>query len=247
MLKHAQEAAKALEGIAKPEDMNPLVQMLLSARSDPEVNAVRRALAAAAARNPAPGSRADVVLAAFDTASPGNKVTLLRALGRIGGPKSLAVLTRGVASKDPEVRDASLRALADWPDAGAFDTLLAIAKSKQPLNYKVLAVRGCLRILDDAGFSAGRSARMLGNVMAVSPRPAEKRLVLASLGNTRSLEAVRIASDYLGDDSVGLDAALTIRKILLPENEEDPSFYPFKHSTSKFLPGPDLCGHSSRR
>ncbi len=206
-------AIKTLENVAEPEDMSRLVQLLLTARNDAEGNAIRRAIAATAARNPVPESRADAILAALDTAGAANKPALLRALGRVGGTRSLTALSRGMASKDPGVKDASFRALSDWPDIGAFDTLLAVAKSKQPLNYRVLAVRGCLRMVDDAGMPADRSARMLGNVLAASPRPEEKRLVLASLGNTRSSEAVRIASDYLGDDSVGLDAALAIKKV----------------------------------
>ncbi len=213
-------AIKTLENVAEPGDVTHLVQMLLEARSDAEWTALQRALAATAARNPTSASRADVILAALDTAGARNRVTLLRALGRVGGTKSLAALSRGITSKDAAVKDASLRALADWPDAEGFDSLLAVAGSKQPLNYRVLALRGCLRILDDAGFSADRSARLLGNVMAVSERPEEKRMVLASLGKTRSLEALRIASDYLADDSVGLDAALAIQKMTASEEEE---------------------------
>jgi HEAT repeat protein len=220
-------AIKALETVAEPDDMTQLVQMVLEAPNDVEANAIQRTIAATAARNPVPGSRADAILRALDTASAANKPALLRGLGRLGGSKSLAVLSRGMASKDPAVKDASLRALADWPDTEAFDTLLAVARGKQPLNYKVLALRGCLRIVDDAGYSADRSARLLGNVIAASARPEERRLVLASLGNTRSAEAVRIAADYLSDDSVGLDAALAIQKVTAAEEEEqrhDPEY-----------------------
>jgi hypothetical protein len=204
--------------------MGHLVWVLLTARTDAEANAMRRTIGSTAARNPLQESRADVLLAALDTASAANKAVILRSLGRVGGTKSLAALSRGMANKDPAIKDASLRALADWPDAEAFDSLLAIARGKQPLNYKVLALRGCLRIVDDARFSADRSALMLGNVMAASARPEEKRLVLASLGNTRSIEALRIASDYLGDDSVGLDAALAIQKMTATDEEEELHF-----------------------
>jgi HEAT repeat protein len=213
-------AMKTLESVATPENMKQLVQMQLEALNEAERNAMQRTVAATAARNPVAASRADAILAALDTARGENKISLLRSLGRVGGPKSLSVLSRGVGSKDPAVKDASLRALADLPDVAALDTLLVIARSKQPLNYRVLAIRGCLRILEDAEFSADRNARMLGSVMAVAPRPEEKRLVLASLGNTRSAEAVRIASDYLSDDSVGLDAAVAIRKLTATEQEE---------------------------
>jgi HEAT repeat protein len=214
-------AIKALETVADPGDMKQLVQLLLAARSDAESNAMRRTIAVVASRNPSPDSRPDVLLAALDTASGANKVLLIRTIGRVGGAKSLTVLSRGLASKDPAVRDASLRALADSPEDQAFDSLLAVARGKQPLNYKVVALRGCLRMVEEAGYSADRAARMLANVIAASTRPEEKRLVLASLGNTRSMEALRVASDYLGDDSVGLDAALAIQKIVASDDEKD--------------------------
>jgi HEAT repeat protein len=214
-------AMKTLESVAEPGDMGQLVQLLLAARTDAEANGIRRTIVAVASRNPSPELQADFLLTALDTASAGNEVALIRTIGRVGGRKSLAVLSRGIASKDPAIRDASVRALADSPDEEAFDSLLVVARGKQPLNYKVLALRGCLRIVDDGGYSADRSAHMLEQVIAASTRPEEKRLALASLGNTRSVEALRVASDYLADDSVGFDAALAVHKITASDEMKD--------------------------
>jgi HEAT repeat protein len=216
-----QAAIKTLEAVAGPDDMPNLVQSYLAARGDADANAMRRTIAAVAGRTPAE-SRANAILGVLDTAASTNKAALLRALGRVSGQKSLAVLSRNTASKDPSIKDAALRALAEWPDMQAFDTLLAVAKSKQPLNYKVLAVRACLRIVDDAHLPSGRAARLLEKVVAAAPRVEEKRMALASLGNTSSTEAVRIASGYLGDDSVGLDAALAIQKIAAEDEAVTP-------------------------
>jgi hypothetical protein len=149
---------------------------------------------------------------------------LLRALGRIGGSRALSLVVQDSRSKDADVRDAAVRALADWPNLAAFDSLLAIAKGKEKLNLRVLALRGCVRIVENAPINAATAVRYHERTLAAAERPEEKRLILGALGNLPRAEALKLVIPYLGDDTLGVDAAAAAGKIasgLTPKKSEE--------------------------
>ncbi len=216
-------AIKTLENVAGPDDTAELVKLLKENRDESEWNAIQRSIVAVTARNPDPGKRADALIAALDGANGDARNRLLRTIGRVGGTKAVATLSLGIAGRDPAIKDASIRALAEAPGIEGFEPLLAVARGKNPLPTRVLALRGCLRMVNEAGLPPVRSVPLLGKVLAASERPEERRLVLASLGKSGSREALQIVSGYLRDESVGLDAALAIRTMAAAGEEERPA------------------------
>jgi len=216
-------AIKALGTVASADDQPALIASLLSAKTETEQSAAQRSLASVCGRIADPEVRADRVLAAMTTASGVQRNMLLRALGRIGGSKAMAVISKDVKSPDADTRDAAVRALADWPTLDAFDSLLAIAKSKEKLNLRVLALRGCVRIVENAPINAATAVRYHERTLAAAERPEEKRLVLGALGSLRRSEALRLVLPYLGDDTLGVDAAAAAGKIAsgLSEKKDD--------------------------
>jgi len=216
-------AIKTLENVAGPDDTAELVRLLMEDRDEGEWSAIQRSIVTVTARNPDPGKRADALLAALDGAEGAARTRLIRTIGRVGGTKAVATLSRGIAGKDPAIKDASIRALAEAPGIEGFDPLLAVARGKYPLPTRALALRGCLRMVNEAGLPPVRSVPLLGKVLAASERHEEKRLALASLGKAGSREALHIISGYLRDEAVGLDAALAIRTMAAGGEEERPA------------------------
>jgi HEAT repeat protein len=86
-------------------------------------------------------------LEGFARASGESKTSYLRMLGDLGEPAGLKALVAGTKDADDGVRDASVRALSNWPVAAAFAPLLAAARNSENLTQNVLALRGCRRML----------------------------------------------------------------------------------------------------
>jgi len=213
-------AIKALGTVATDKDQSQLIAVLLATQEEAEQSAAQKSLASVCSRIGEPENRAEKVLEAYRSASMDQRRTLLRALGRIGGKKALTVIMGNARGKDADTRDAAVRALADWPTMEAYDSLLAIAMSKEKLNLRVLALRGCVRVVENAPINAPTAARFHEKTLAAAERIDEKRLVLGALGNLRSKEALRLVIPYVGDDSLGLDAAMAAGKISSGKTEK---------------------------
>lgn len=201
-------ALRALGAVGKGSDAPHLISLLLGAESEAERATAQKSLVSLCGRIPEPENRSKDLLAAYRNATPAQRARLFRVIGRLGGSRALALASDETRSKDPDVRDAAVRALADWPSIDAFDTLLVVARSNENPNLRVLALRGAVRVVENAPMSAATAVRYHGRTLAAAVRADEKRLVLGALANIRSSEALREVIPYISDDSLGLDAAM---------------------------------------
>ena len=206
-------ALKALGPIAGEKDQPELIALLLDAEKEEERLAAQKSIVSLCSRIADPEMRAEKLLEAYGNAGPEGRARLLRSLGRVGGSKALAVVAGETQNKNVDLRDAAVRALAEWPTIDAYDRLLAVAKSKEQLNLRVLALRGCVRVVESSQISPMEAVRYHEKTLAAAERVDEKRLVLGALANLRSPEALKVAIPYVSDDSLGLDAAMAAGKI----------------------------------
>jgi HEAT repeat protein len=114
-----QEALRGLGRLADADQVPALLRRLRDARSDDERDEAAKAIAAAARRAPDPERPAGLIVTALGQAPQDQRGWLLRALGRIGGDSALAAVKGALAGTAPDLREAAVRALADWPDADA--------------------------------------------------------------------------------------------------------------------------------
>ncbi len=212
-------AAKALGSIAASNNQQALITLLLNSQAEGERQALQKSLVTVCSRIEDPGKRSEKILEALKVAPSGQQAILLRTLGRIGASSVLPVVVEATRSKDEEVRDAAIRGLADWPTIDAYDNLLAIARSKEKLNLRVLALRGCVRVIENAPVSHATAVYYHEKTLAASERLEEKRLVLGALGNLRSRGALRLVIPFIGHDSLGVDAAVAAGKISATKEE----------------------------
>ena len=158
-------------------------------------------------------ARADRIFEALPTASAAERDVLLRVLGRIGGGKAMTAILQQAKSPNADLREAAIRALADWPTLDGYGPLLSVAQSKEKFNLRVLALRGCVRIVENAPINAATAVRYHERTLAAAERAEEKRLVLGALGSLRRSEALKLVLPYLADDTLGVDAATAAGKI----------------------------------
>lgn len=183
-----------------------------------------RALVETSKRTPEKGTQ--LFLDALSAADMAMRCSLLRVLGRLGGKKALQVVTADTKSADATVKDAAVRALAEWPDASAATELLNIARSTETLAHHVLALRGCVRLVVSAAGGSERppqeKTRFYKDAMSAARRPEDKTLVIARLANERSLEALNVVADHLGDEALRAEAALAVVKLACPPDAKTP-------------------------
>ena len=195
-------AMKTLGALADAKALPRLVALLAAAKGKAVQEAALRAVVDACGRIPDASKRSAPVLQAMRSASTAQRALLLRALARLSGPEALKAVVADTKSGDAAVQDAAIRALGEWPDAAAAPELLALARSAKQLTHRVLALRGCVRVVGASPLPDDQKLRLLKDAMAAAKRPDDQRLVLAGLGDVHTVEALNVVAAFLGDSDL---------------------------------------------
>lgn len=210
------ESIRMLGVVAGPDDLPALVNLLLQLTDPSDRTAAERTITAVAhkVRDETAGVPVVLeVLAGVEDAS--GRASLLRVLGRIGNDAGLPVLRQSLDSPDSEVRDAAIRALADWPTSDPADDLLRIAQTAEVPVHRTLALRGFVRMLGlRRDLSAQQSADLYRKALDLAPNVVEKRRVLSALAGEDSLAALEVAAEYLTDPTLHPEAELAVVQII---------------------------------
>ena len=208
------EAIKAIKDIASVADLPRLVELLLTLKEERDRMELASTIAVVAGKDPQPVGRSRAVVAALSSTEDIHKrCSLFRVLGKIGDDSSLPVLRKALAEENADVKDAAVRALADWPTPTPREDLLQVARTSTDSVHKVLALRAYIQM---AGMEPYRSPRMavqsLQEVLDLA-RPEEKKLILGILPTFAGPEALALAESLLKEKEVEAEAALAIKKI----------------------------------
>jgi len=205
-------AIEALAAVADADSYEPLVALLVAASTPADAQAAERAVLAAGGRLPSPEQRLAPLLVGLERAPDQAKPSLLRVLGGIGGPASLAAVRGQLETAEPTVLDAAVRALAAWSDTAAAPELLKLAQSAASPAHRVLAMRGYLRLAGEIQDAAAR-LKMLEAVRPIATNQPAKRLLLATLADAADPGALQIAAGFLGDPEVLAEAEVATLRI----------------------------------
>lgn len=208
-------ACTALAKLGTDNELEGLIQLALSGK----VPCATAALQAVASRVTDKSAAAQRVIAQTQTAAPGQLAPLFEILAMLGGQEALGSVSLAAASSNEVVKDAAIRALANWPDFPATKALLVIALDPQVKRvHSVLAIQGVARLVksSDKEPAAARVDAALAAMKAAS-RDEEKKLLLSALASVpdkRAAEAIRpFLSDPKFQKEAGL-AALTLAESL---------------------------------
>ncbi|MBP7050401.1 MAG: HEAT repeat domain-containing protein [Phycisphaerae bacterium] len=202
------ESLKVLRGVGKPEDMPALVNLLLEVKTDSDRTEAEKTIAIVAHKIEDATRQAAAVLQVLPNVKDNpNRASLLRVLGRIGDSSALPTLRTALTAREAEIQDAAIRALSDWPTAEPVPDLLKVAQTAENAKYKVLALRGFVRLL---GLASDRSAEetidLYKKAMELAVDAQEKKRVLSGLASAKSLAALNMAAQYLDDLPLHLEA-----------------------------------------
>ena len=220
----AKAALRALGKTATAGNVTPLLERLTSARNAEVRAEAENAVAQAITRIESPGRRSAMVRDALGWAQgPESRLALLGLLPACGDDAALNALKAAAANPDPAIRDAAVRALADWPDASAWDALAAIYRQPATESARGLALRGLVRLVseENAHPSAklGEHYRLL---LAGAHGDADLRLILGALGGAAMPGALKLALPQLDNPGVRAEAEVAVKKIAEAIKTRDP-------------------------
>ncbi|HMK38764.1 MAG TPA: hypothetical protein VK569_05450, partial [Bacteroidota bacterium] len=193
------ESAKTLRAIAGADQVKAMIGLLRSSRDESFRREMELSIASAALRGPPPPA-AEILQAYASVNDVPSRIALINILGKTGGAESIPLLRRTLHDPEADIRLSSIRALSSWPTAQPYGDLRTVAGTARSSRERILALRGAVRLIGlDSSASTDETVRRYRDAMRLAPDAAERTLVISSLGETRSIAALRMAGDYLGD------------------------------------------------
>jgi HEAT repeat protein len=211
-------AFKALGTLGELGDVSKMASMLVAATSSSDKAGMANAILQVSERCPDADKRSAPVIAVLGKADDKSKSILLVVLSRLAGDKAYAAINSQLAAGSDDVKKASVRALAAWPDATPAGALLKVASTDTDAARKTLAMRGYIRVITIPGEKAPTGAEceaktaMLAKGLKVAG-PAEKKQILAALASFPCPAGLAIAQGCAADKSLANEAKLATSKI----------------------------------
>jgi HEAT repeat protein len=205
----ARAAFRALGRLAEPSALPALLDRLLDLRAAGARGDAENAVMSVLERDPDPDRGTQAVLESLPRAQDvEGRSSLIALLPTGGGNRALAAVKTERTHTHPAIRDAALRAMADWPDASAVDPLLAEAATTTQNHERILALRGAVRLLRQSREATPATLRSQSQkAMDLARNSDEKKLVLSGLAGAQHGYALQLVQPHLEDPAVQAEAA----------------------------------------
>jgi HEAT repeat protein len=214
----------ALNGLGKlgsPSVLQPLLQFAPSLSDATELELARDAARTICVRSGNPSACASAIISVCNKASPAAKATFLSVLGAVGGPEALEAIRLALSDGHPEVHNAAVRTLTEWPDFSAAPALLQVIGTATENSEHDLAFSGFINMIRESAVANDEKLKWLTAAANLARTPGDKKLVLAGLGDISSVKSLRAVTPYLSEAEVAEDASASALRIA---NNLSPNF-----------------------
>jgi len=208
-------ACAALAKLGTDNELDGLIQLVLAGKAP----GAPAALQAVAGRARDKSAAAQKIIALTRTAPPEQAARLFEILALLGGNDALIAVSSCAGAGNDEIKDAAIRALANWSDFTATRALLIIASDPKATRvHTVLALQAVARLVKSSEAEPA-SARLKAalTAMNLATRDEEKTLLLSALAAVPDEAAGEAIRPYLNvpryQQEAGL-AAVTLAESL---------------------------------
>lgn len=211
----ARAAYRALADLAAAEDAGPLLAKFTANKVRELAGDAENAAARALLKVEPVEDRTAAISAAFDRADNLDLRCALLRLYRVA-PEPTALGKVGTALSDPEarIRESALRTLAEWPDAGAWGSLVSVVRAPEKDVHRVLAMRGLARLQQVSNEKKDPSLLpRYRELLALARDADDRKLILAAIGGATDPAALDLVNPMLDDPAVQKEAELAARQI----------------------------------
>lgn len=202
------EAIKAVGALGSLTDSPALIELMSAKEGAGEMDSIEAALLAIARRDP-PVEAIRQLAKPLEGASGTVQGSLMRVMGRVGGPEALCLIKARASSTDPETHATAIRVLADWPDAAPVGDLLEIAAQEKDPALKVIALRGFAKLVAQAeNMPNDQKFMSLAKGLKLSERADEKKALVGQLGKIPAPESLHEITRCLDQPELKDEATL---------------------------------------
>ncbi len=145
---------------------------------------------------------------------PARQALLITIIGKIGERNSLPLIRSYVKAQNSTLKEAAIKALADWPEVEARDDLMELVKTSPDVKEKVLGIRGLVRLTASERYRKPEAVfESLKEIYSLCPRAEEKKLVLSVFPDFPTRPALEFCQALANDPEVGPEARAALEKI----------------------------------
>jgi len=150
------------------------------------------------------------LLALTRGAEPQQLPMLFETLTILGGSEAMNAVAKYASGPNEQVKDAAIRALANWPDFGATQPLLVIAADPNTSRvHSVLAIQAIVRLVKTSDKEpAAARLKAAQAAMNACNRDQEKKLVVSAFASVPDAQAAEAIKALLSDPNLKREAGL---------------------------------------
>ena len=204
-------ALRALALLVEDKQLAAMVQFVTEAKTETERADAAEALNSACQQILTRRGTVNVepLLQPLARAPRETRIALLPVCGGLVDPKVRTALRAAIASEEPPVHAAAVRALCDTCNLELLPDVLKIACEAPEDILRSLAIRACVRMMtqeETIKLSVKEQIEPLKKLLATTLTPDQKRVLLAGLAEIPDQEALKLTEPMLEDAALQLEA-----------------------------------------
>jgi HEAT repeat protein len=216
-----ESAFNALKNVSSADNLNELINLLLSVNNEKEIGQVQAAVVAAAKGVQSEKTENGKILQSLKNSS--NKERIIAILPEIGGDIALKTVTEYFNNSTGVIKQAAFDALTNWKEYQAAAALYEICKSNSG-NYQKQAFESFVRLVRPANLPDDQKLLQYRKIMPYANNADDKRLVIGSIGNLKTFLSLVYLEQYLENSDLQQSAARAIMNIALPDENGENGF-----------------------
>jgi len=217
-------ALESLRRLAVADTLMPLLDLLVTSKSDSDRNVVLRALSAVCQATPDKDQTSGQVITAMNRMPAPERRFMLPLLLELATDAALTEMLKSTQNDDAQLVRESIRLLAQWPDEKPMPDLLKIAQTSDNNVHRILALRGYINLTAASEqLLPEQKLQSCKTAMSFATDDAEKKKILAVASGVRTSDSLSFVVSYLTAPALKEEAALavlTIAKEIYPQNRQ---------------------------
>jgi HEAT repeat protein len=214
-------AFEALKTVSTEKNRDALIQLLLNAENEKEVQQVQQAVVAATQGVEAEKTEKGKLLQTLKTTS--KKERILAILPEIGGDVALQTVTGYFNNSTGSLKETAFEALASWKDYSAAASLYEVAENSSG-EYRSKAVSNFIRQVRSANLPDEQKLLQYRKIMTFASSANEKLQVINSIGNLKTFLSLVYLEQFLDERKLQQTTARAIMRIALPDSDGKNNF-----------------------
>ena len=213
-------AFNALKKVSAAENLDQLIQLLLSVNNETEITRTQLAVVEAAKWVETEKTGKGKLLTALKTTD--KKERIIAVLPEIGGAVVLETVNGYFKNSTGKTKDAAFEALTNWKEYAASTALFEICKSSTG-DYRARAFASFIRQVRSAKIPDDQKLLQYRKVMPFATTSEEKIQVVNSIGNLKTFLSLVYLGKYVDDKELQQAAARGVANIALA-GDDKPGF-----------------------